>query len=291
VAILPGSGFGTTSHGFFELIEEAMGTIIGEGLNSVTLVRFYDEANMHAFLLEQFGLYLHGCQPLGVPLADVHVNAKRLESIDSRVAFIPKIAGKARHRSEILRIRCSDVECAEPSIGWACDVQLFAFNPVVAQNLIQELRENAVCSSFKEQVVGRRYRAHDDISPSLSLSAPIPVEHVVDGIQVLTSTRECKYGRIRPARIIVTGQDYFVSDGNAAKPSRLGDSFSIGRWRQYECYREQNDRRYLQFPPSRFSREATEAPQTGAQRERDSAKHKEWSTTRHVEERIAKHSL
>jgi len=32
-------------------------------------------------------------------------------------------------------------------------------------------------------------------------------------------------------------------------------------------------------------------PQTGAQRERDSAKHKEWSTTRHVEERIAKHGL
>src|SRR6266850_6988808 len=39
------------------------------------------------------------------------------------------------------------------------------------------------------------------------------------------------------------------------------------------------------------SREATEAPQTGAERERDSAKHKEWSITRHFSERIPKQSL
>src|SRR6266850_2853905 len=39
------------------------------------------------------------------------------------------------------------------------------------------------------------------------------------------------------------------------------------------------------------SREATAAPQTGAQRERGSAKHKEWSLTRHLSERISKHSL
>jgi len=38
-------------------------------------------------------------------------------------------------------------------------------------------------------------------------------------------------------------------------------------------------------------REATEAPQPGAQRERDSAKHKEWSITRHLSKRIPKHSL
>src|SRR6266850_1104361 len=36
--------------------------------------------------------------------------------------------------------------------------------------------------------------------------------------------------------------------------------------------------------------EATATPQTGAQRERDSAKHKEWSITRYLSERIPKHS-
>ena len=122
-------------------------------------------------------------------------------------------------------------------------MQLSTFDLVVPQDLVHKFRENAIRSAFKKHIVRRCHWTHDDIAAPFGLGAPIPVEHVVDTVQRLTPPGKCKYGRIRPHRIVAMGQNDLISDGNATKPPSFAKRLSSGLRAQCERHGKKDNRR------------------------------------------------
>jgi len=225
------------------LVKQAVRSIPCEGLNPVSLLRLDAEADMKTSLMEHLRLSLHGDEPLCVPLADVHVNAERFKRVDSRIDFIRQVAGESRHGSEVLRMHCSDVERAETAIGGAGDMELPAVDLVVAQELFQKFRENTVCPLFKEQMIGGRYRAHNDVTTPFGLSAPISFKRAFDSIESLGPACKSQHGRITLSRVVSVGKNDFISNCYTAKPAALGYRFSAGVLVEYQHDRQNNQYR------------------------------------------------
>ena len=71
-----------------------MRAIARQGLNPVPLVWLDTEADGKSFRTEHFSLPLHWGQPFCIPLADMHINAQRFESVDPGLGPIRQVTGK-----------------------------------------------------------------------------------------------------------------------------------------------------------------------------------------------------
>src|SRR5436309_3110495 len=86
-------------------------------------------------------------------------------------------------------------------------MQLSALHLVVTQNLIQEFRKDRICSMFEKEMIGWRDRAHNDVPTRCSFRKPASLEHIVDGIQIITAAGKRPDRRISSSGIVGIGQN------------------------------------------------------------------------------------
>src|SRR5207247_7716089 len=134
----------------------------------------------------------------------------RLKSVDFRIRFVLQIAREACDGPEVLRMHRSNIESTEAAVGSAGDMEFSTFDLVIPQNLVEKLGKKALCPLFKEGVIARRRRTHDDVATALGLGAPISIQRTIDTLYRLTATWKCKHGRIGPGRIIAVGQNNLI---------------------------------------------------------------------------------
>src|SRR5207249_1180555 len=74
---------------------------------------------------------------------------------------------------------------SSPAIGGCCKTA--EVPAVTALYERQEFRKDRICSLFEKEMIGWRDRAHNDVPTRFSFRKPVSLEHIVDGIQILTA--------------------------------------------------------------------------------------------------------
>src|SRR5437762_198354 len=91
---------------------------------------------------------------------------------------------------------------------------------IVAENLVQELREDAV-AVLKEQIAVRRGRQRDNVASACSLIAPISLDCAIDLVHSLGSAAKGDNPGVWLPRIVVSREDYFVMNSGARNAHTL----------------------------------------------------------------------